>query len=136
MAVITMEDAKQLATSRGHDIEWDPSATGVARWTCKRCGRAVLIHNGVTWGSATENDCEKKDGVFKMMPLSDAMSKFHALERLAGECAIAPPTDRLIPTLASRQKNLADDRFRLCCETDFCLPHKPTCPSQQRSYRR
>ena len=45
----------------GHDLEHDPPAaiTLFRRWTCTRCGGAVL-HNGVvTYGGATERTCEE-----------------------------------------------------------------------------
>lgn len=47
------------AQGLGHDFEWDPSGTGVPRWTCRRrtCGRAVINYDGNVYGSATEHEC-------------------------------------------------------------------------------
>jgi len=43
----------------GHDLEWDPPAamTAVCRWTCVRCGDAVLVNGNVVYGSATREAC-------------------------------------------------------------------------------
>jgi hypothetical protein len=42
----------------GHEPEWDPSFTGVPRWTCPKCGRAALNYNGNRYGSAYEFRCD------------------------------------------------------------------------------
>lgn len=43
----------------GHVLEWDPPAafTATRRWTCARCGDAVLVNGSVVFGSATREGC-------------------------------------------------------------------------------
>jgi hypothetical protein len=55
------------AEARGHTPEWDPSATGIARWTCwardeagNACFAAVLSYNGNIYGDALTRDCVVK----------------------------------------------------------------------------
>lgn len=50
----------EMATARGHTVEYDQPAinTRAERWTCTRCGLAVLRFCGNIYGSATEQDCE------------------------------------------------------------------------------
>ncbi|MFH8380670.1 hypothetical protein ACH4E7_06970 [Kitasatospora sp. NPDC018058] len=40
-------------------FEWDPPAaiTAVERWTCTRCGDAVLDNRGYLYGGATTTAC-------------------------------------------------------------------------------
>lgn len=42
-----------------HVMEWDPPTvmTAVRRWTCTRCGDAVLVNGDVVYGSATRSAC-------------------------------------------------------------------------------
>jgi hypothetical protein len=50
------------AKSLGHDMEHDPPAnelSRVARYTCSKCGRAVLANGGTVYGSALEVECKK-----------------------------------------------------------------------------
>jgi hypothetical protein len=49
------------ALTRGHALVWDPPAamTGAERWTCQRCGRAVIRYSGVVSGAAAETDCQE-----------------------------------------------------------------------------
>jgi len=44
-----------------HDLEWDPPAvmTAVRRWTCTRCGDAVLVNGDNVYGSATRETCRR-----------------------------------------------------------------------------
>lgn len=49
-------DVAFRAARLGHAVTWDPPAglTSVsARWTCTRCGRAVLVRDGQVYGGAT-----------------------------------------------------------------------------------
>ncbi len=55
-----LETACKLATVRGHDLEYDPphSLSSVDRYTCRKCGRAVLGGYSNAYGSATSaEDC-------------------------------------------------------------------------------
>lgn len=45
------------ATERGHLMAEDDTFTGLPRWTCARCGRAVIRNGSTVYGSAKENDC-------------------------------------------------------------------------------
>lgn len=49
------------AAGHGHQFEWDPPAALTSlrgRWTCSRCGNAVLMRNDRScYGSAAGNDC-------------------------------------------------------------------------------
>lgn len=44
----------------GHEVEEDPFGgfSQAERWTCTRCGSAVLRCGSNIYGSATEKDCE------------------------------------------------------------------------------
>lgn len=44
-----------------HDFEDDsPHAlSSVVRWTCRTCGRAVLVNGPVVYGSASQSVCEE-----------------------------------------------------------------------------
>lgn len=55
--------AAQRAVERlGHDIEYDPPFMSAAdRWTCKDCGRAVIVNGSVIYGSATTDACLAKE---------------------------------------------------------------------------
>ncbi|TXS35263.1 hypothetical protein [Streptomyces sp. t39] len=54
-----MSEIPREALGKGHDFEDDaPHAlSSVERWTCKRCGAAVLRSRGYVYGSATEDHC-------------------------------------------------------------------------------
>lgn len=54
-------EAVVAAVRPGHNLEADPPAalTAVRRWTCTRCGDAVLLNGGHTYGGATERTCEE-----------------------------------------------------------------------------
>lgn len=51
------------ANARGHDVEPDPPAglTRAERWTCSKCGNAVLRNREVIYGSAVSEDCRRGD---------------------------------------------------------------------------
>lgn len=55
--------AAQRAVERlGHDVEPDPPFMSAAdRWTCKACGRAVIVNGSVIYGSATIETCTAKE---------------------------------------------------------------------------
>lgn len=56
------ESAQSRARERGHDVEPDPGVMSAAsRWTCKTCGRAVLVRGHVIWGAATTENCTTKE---------------------------------------------------------------------------
>lgn len=57
----TVEPAVAKAIENGHTVEWDaPGAvTAVRRWTCKRCGDAVLDNCGHLYGGAIERTCDE-----------------------------------------------------------------------------
>lgn len=59
------EAALEKTKQSGHELEHDPphSLASVDRYTCKKCGRAVLGNHSTAYGSATEAPCPKKDGV-------------------------------------------------------------------------
>ncbi|MGW2169122.1 hypothetical protein ACWC1C_01165 [Streptomyces sp. NPDC001705] len=54
-----MIDVPQEARGKGHDFEDDPphGLSRVERWTCTRCGHAVLRNGGVVYGSAVTEEC-------------------------------------------------------------------------------
>ena len=54
-----MADIPREALNKGHDFEDDsPHALSrVERWTCKRCGWAVLRNGAIVYGSAIEGRC-------------------------------------------------------------------------------
>lgn len=52
----------EMAERLGHTVENDPPAalTATERWTCKRCGSAVLrAGTGNVYGSAVEETCDE-----------------------------------------------------------------------------
>lgn len=53
--------ALETARAGGHELEHDPphALASVDRYTCKRCGRAVLGNYGHAYGSAAEGPCPK-----------------------------------------------------------------------------
>lgn len=55
------EPAVAAATEKGHTIEWDPPAalTAARRWTCRRCGNAVLDYQGNVYGGALQITCDE-----------------------------------------------------------------------------
>lgn len=56
------EAAVTRAEALGHWVEHDPPAamTAARRWTCARCGAAVLDYLGNIYGSAVEKMCEEE----------------------------------------------------------------------------
>ena len=58
------EEALNKAREGGHDLEHDPphSLSSMDRYTCKKCGRAVLGNYGTAYGGATEGPCAKREG--------------------------------------------------------------------------
>jgi len=48
-----------VAEALGHAVEWDPPAalTEARRWTCSRCGDAVLDYRGNIYGGAANRSC-------------------------------------------------------------------------------
>lgn len=48
-----------VAESLGHTVESDPPAaiTAAERWTCTKCGDAVLRYRDVIYGSASAKEC-------------------------------------------------------------------------------
>lgn len=46
----------RLAEEMGHDVYWDPGSQ--VRWTCKRCGNAVLVVGVNIYGSAVTERCK------------------------------------------------------------------------------
>lgn len=46
----------RLAEEMGHAVEWDPGRH--ARWTCTKCGNAVLRVGVNIYGSAVTERCE------------------------------------------------------------------------------
>jgi hypothetical protein len=53
----------------GHQLEHDPPAamTRVRRWTCKRCGDAVLLNGSIAYGGATIRTCEESQRYWSVM---------------------------------------------------------------------
>lgn len=53
-----LEPVKRAA-EKGHTVESDPpfGLTRAERWTCTKCGRAVLRYLGHIYGSAVEEVC-------------------------------------------------------------------------------
>jgi hypothetical protein len=47
------------AEALGHSMVWDPTFLGHDRWTCDRCGRAVVKPHGLPYGSAIEVECDR-----------------------------------------------------------------------------
>lgn len=50
----------ERAAALGHDCIDDPPSgafTSASRWTCTRCGRAVIRNGNVVYGSAIERIC-------------------------------------------------------------------------------
>ena len=53
-----IEEALAKAKADGHDLGDDPPVfSSVQRYTCKSCGRALLINGFVIYGSAREMTC-------------------------------------------------------------------------------
>lgn len=59
--VEAVEPAVARATEKGHNVEWDAPAgmTAVRRWTCTRCGDAVLDNRGHLYGGALDRTCDE-----------------------------------------------------------------------------
>jgi len=58
---MTFQEAVEHAKKRGHELVYDPPANTLsraARYTCRKCGRAVLATGGPAYGSAIEEDCK------------------------------------------------------------------------------
>jgi hypothetical protein len=58
--VNVFERALVKATDEGHEMKYDPPANSLSRmnrYTCRKCGRAVLGNPGAAYGSATEGPC-------------------------------------------------------------------------------
>lgn len=56
------DNAIDRAKVRGHAVEYDgPTVGGADRWTCTRCGRAVLWASGPMYGSALIYECMTLD---------------------------------------------------------------------------
>lgn len=55
------QSAIAAATAAGHDLEHDPphALASVDRYTCKRCGCAVLGNARNAYGSAMEQPCKE-----------------------------------------------------------------------------
>ena len=54
------DDAIDRAKVRGHAVEYDgPTLGGADRWTCIRCGRAILKAGGPFYGSAKDEECAR-----------------------------------------------------------------------------
>ncbi|HEX2880365.1 MAG TPA: hypothetical protein VHO25_12610 [Polyangiaceae bacterium] len=52
------KDAVAAAQATGHVLVEDPSGfASVGRYTCSRCGKAVLGNSRVAYGGATESPC-------------------------------------------------------------------------------
>lgn len=49
------------ALDKGHAFEDDPphALSRVERWTCTRCGAAVLRNSSVVYGSAATDECSE-----------------------------------------------------------------------------
>lgn len=45
-----------------HDLDDDPphALSAVSRWTCRRCGNAVLVNGAVTYGAASTEPCAEQ----------------------------------------------------------------------------
>lgn len=56
---MSTRDPVALANERGHTVEPDPphDLSRAQRWTCTRCGDAVLKYAANIYGSAVERDC-------------------------------------------------------------------------------
>jgi hypothetical protein len=54
-----LQPAVIRALCRGHAVTYDPThgLSSVLRWTCTRCGQAVLDNRGHVYGGAIEADC-------------------------------------------------------------------------------
>jgi hypothetical protein len=54
------KEAVQAAKEAGHELVWDPPANvfaKVGRYTCRKCGKAVLGDWSTAYGAATESGC-------------------------------------------------------------------------------
>jgi hypothetical protein len=58
---VRTEPAVVAATDKGHVVAWDPPAglTAARRWTCTRCGNAVLDYQGDVYGGALQITCDE-----------------------------------------------------------------------------
>lgn len=58
---VRVEPAVAAATEKGHTVEWDAPAgmTAARRWTCTRCGDAVLDYCGNVYGGAVDRSCDE-----------------------------------------------------------------------------
>lgn len=56
-----VEPAVAKAVENGHTVEWDAPAgiSAVRRWTCTRCGDAVLDNRGHLYGGAFDRTCDE-----------------------------------------------------------------------------
>lgn len=54
------DEAVEKAKGLGHTMISDPphELSRAWRWSCNKCGRAVLSCNGNVYGSAMEKDCD------------------------------------------------------------------------------
>lgn len=66
-----MSDPAARAAALGHDVKPDPphEMSRAERWTCTRCGGAVIRYNGNVYGAAVDYTCAK------LTDLADAMRK-------------------------------------------------------------
>jgi len=58
--VMDKPEPVRRAETLGHTPEWDGWTYGlsnVGRWTCTKCGRAVLDSGSAVYGSAIEQEC-------------------------------------------------------------------------------
>ncbi len=55
------EPAVAKAAEKGHTVQWDPpwGMTAARRWTCTRCGDAVLDYCGNVYGGAVDRTCDE-----------------------------------------------------------------------------
>lgn len=55
-----LPEPARRATELGHTMENDPPfASSASRWTCTRCGAAVLHNGGHVYGTAVEETCDQ-----------------------------------------------------------------------------
>lgn len=56
-----VEPAVAEAAEKGHTVEWDPppGLNAARRWTCTRCGNAVLDYRGNVYGGALQITCDE-----------------------------------------------------------------------------
>lgn len=55
-----LQSAVDKARASGHDLEHDPPhlLSSMDRFTCRKCGRAVLGNHSTAYGSATDGPCK------------------------------------------------------------------------------